>query len=313
MFISHNKKTILTGLFIFVVFFVGFSPRIAEAQYDQVKEAFVLSPTKHEVRLGAGESVIRNIYITNKLGRDADFVINIEDISGSNVDGEIIKYYGQGLGPYSIRNYIIVENDHIRVANGETKVVPMLISLPAKVKPGGLYGGVFVSVAKTSTNKGPNISSRAGSLIFLRVKGNVEEKGEVTDFSLSSGRKVVWTRSPVDFRVSFENKGNIYLNPYGVIEIKNWRGQIVDRLPIEPWFVFSDSIRTRLVNWNHLPLFGYFTASLVLNHGYTTAHATTIDLKFLVIPLPLILGLLVFAGISFVVYKTIRKIKKWQI
>lgn len=309
MFKNLTKIFLIAGMFFAAIFL----PAIAFAQYDNVQNAFVLSPTKHEIRLSAGENVIRNIYITNKLGYDADFAIQIEDVSGSNIEGEIVKYYGKGTGPYSIRNYIMVEDSHIRVLSGETKVVPMMISLPSKIKPGGLYGGVFVSVVKNDGTKGANVSSRVGSLIFLRVKGQVEESGEVKSFSLFSGRKILWTRSPVDFQVAFENKGNIYLNPYGVIEIRSWNGRLVDRLPIEPWFVFSDSVRTRLLNWDKLPLFGYFKATLVLNHGYSIPHTTTLSHKFLVVPLPLILGLIIFVAVLLVIYKTIRKFKKWQL
>jgi len=296
-----------------VALFCGLFPFVANAQYDNIQNAFIVSPIKHEIRLSAGENIIRNIYITNNLGYDADFVITVEDISGSGVNNEVVKYYGKSMGPYSIRNYVMVENDHIKISAGDTKVIPMMISLPTKVKPGGLYGGVFVSTVQKMNNKGTNISSRIGSLIFLRVKGVIEELGEVKQFNLSSGNKIIWTRSPVNFQVAFENKGNIYLNPYGVIEIKNWNGQVVDRLPIDPWFVFPNAVRTRLLVWNNLPLFGFYTATLVLNHGYSVPHATTLDYKFLIIPLPLIVGLLALAAICFIIYKTIRKLKKWHI
>lgn len=314
-FVIQSKKKSLINIWLGIatIFLGSLFPVIVSAQYDHIQNAFVISPAKHEIGLSAGESVIRNIYITNKFNYDTDFIINIEDVSGSNVPGEVIKYYGTGLGPYSIRNYIMVENDHIRVLAGKTKVVPMLISLPTKIKPGGLYGGIFVSQVKKSEMTGTNISSRAGSLIFLRVKGLTEERGEVIRFDLSSGVKILWTRSPVNWQVAFENKGNVYLNPYGLIEIKNWNGRVIDRLPIEPWFVFPDSLRTRLLAWNSLPLFGYFTATLVLNHGYSIPHATTMNYKFLIIPLPLIIGLVTLALLGFIIYQTIRKLKKWQI
>lgn len=308
-----KRGLLIMGLEMSAVLFFSLFPVVASAQYENIQNAFIVSPAKHEINLAAGENVIRNIYITNKFDYDADFVITVEDVAGSKVDNEVIKYYGQSLGPYSIRNYLIVENNHIRVLAGETKVVPIMISLPTKIKPGGLYGGVFVSVVKNLGMGGTNISSRVGSLIFLRVKGLTEEQGEVSRFDLSSGGKILWTRSPIDWRVTFENKGNVYLNPYGMIEIKNWSGQVIDRLPIEPWFVFPDSLRTRLLVWNNLPLFGYFTATLVLNHGYTIPHATTLNYKFLIIPLPLIAGILVLIILSFIIYKLLRKLKKWQI
>lgn len=288
-------------------------PTTVFGQYENIKNAFIISPTKQEIKLSGGESVIRNIYVTNKFNYDADFVVTVEDVSGSNLENEVIKYYGKGLGPYSIRNYIIVENDHIRIPAGQTKVIPVLISLPAKIKPGGLYGGIFVSLAKEKKDNLPNVSSRAGSLIFLKIKGDVEERGLVKNFGLSAGKKIIWNNKPVDFQVSFENTGNIYLNPYGVIEVKNLTGKVIDRLPIDPWFVFPDSVRTRLITSDRLPLFGYFTATLTLNHGYTVSKASVLEYNFLIIPLPIIIGILFVFLIGFIFYKTSPRLKKWQI
>jgi len=312
MFQDIKKQLLVAGLgLVFLV--IGFFPTVGLAQYDYIQNSFIVSPTKHEVRLSAGESIIRNIYITNKFDYDADFMVTVEDVSGSNTDDEVIKYYGQGLGPYSIRNYIMVENDHITIPAGQTKVVPIMISLPPKVKPGGFYGSVFVSTVNKQKVTGTAISSRVGSLIFLRVKGLAEELGEVKRFDLPSKKKIIWSRSPVNFQVVFENKGNVYLNPYGVIEIKDRNREVVDRLPIEPWFVFPDSARTRLFTWDNLPLFGYFTATLVLNHGYSIPMVTTLDYSFFVFPSLLVTGIVAIVILGVVVYKLIRKFKKWHI
>jgi hypothetical protein len=310
---TNGSKIFVKWLNAVVFLFLGLLPLTVGAQYNYIQNAFIVSPGKQEIRLSPGDSIIRNIYITNKFGHDAEFIINVEDVSGSNTGTEAVKTYGKNTGPYSIRNYVMVENDRINILAGETKVIPMMISLPAKIRPGGLYGGVFVSTVRKSGSSGANISSRIGSLIFLRINGATVEKGEVGKFDLSSGVKTLWTRAPVDFRVTFENRGNIYLNPYGLIEIKNWQGQVIDRLPIEPWFVFPDSLRTRLVSWTKLPLFGFFTANLVLNHGYSLPHVTTLNYKFLVIPLPLIASFLALVIIGIIIYKIVRKFKKWQV
>ena len=298
------------GLLVLVGFFL---PLVANAQYEQIHNAFLVSPAKYEFKLSAGENLIRNIYITNRFAYDADFTISVEDISGADVSNEVIKYYGEGIGPYSIRKFIFVENDHIKVAAGETKVVPMMISLPATIKPGGLYGSVFVTLANKNKVNGLNVSSRVGSLVFLRVKGQTKEQGEVKKFQLGSAQRILWSRKPMDFSLSFENRGNIYLNPYGVIEIKDRKGLVIDKLPIDPWFVFPDSLRTRLVTWDRLPLFGYYTATLILNHGYSEPHVTTEERQFLIVPLPLISGIILLIFLIWIFYQIIKRYKKWQI
>lgn len=304
------KKIYYTALSFLILFLFS---DFAYAQYEQINNAFVVYPAKQELRLAPGENIIRNIYITNKLGHDADFVISVEDVSGSKDSNEIIKYYGRGLGPYSIRNYVMVANDRVRVAKGETKVIPVMITLPNKINQRGLYGAVFVTSSAPATTGGNNISTRVGSLIFLKVKGPAEEQGKVARFDIIGGKRMILTNRQVDFQVSFKNTGNIYLNPYGVIEIKNWRGRIVDRLPIEPWYVFPDSSRTRSASWDNVPLFGLYHADLVLNHGYSESYASLSSYSFVVVSLPTLALIFIFLAGVLLIYKWRDKIKKWQI
>jgi len=307
---ANKKKIILISV---IALFWFFRPAFVSAQYDGVNNAFIVSPAKQEITLNPGESVIRNVYITNKLGFDSDFQINVEDISGGADQSEIIKYYGQNLGPYSIRNYVVVNSDRVRVSAGETKVVPVMITLPNSQKPGGLYGGIFVTAVTQTGQAGMNVSTRIGSLIFLRVKGNVLEQSEIKKFGTFSGQSIFGNNSPLDFVVSVANTGNVYLNPYGMIEIKDYRGRVIDRLPIEPWFVFPDSVRSRSLTWKNPPLAGFFTATLYLNHGYTLPHATVLSVHFVIIPVWIIVSILLGLIILFIVYKLRRRIKKWQI
>ena len=64
------------------------------------------------------------------------------------------------------------------------------------------------------------IVTRAGILVFLQVSGEINEKGEVIEFSLSNGKFFTF-KAPEDFIVNFKNQGNTYLKPRGEILIKN--------------------------------------------------------------------------------------------
>ncbi|MCX6713103.1 MAG: hypothetical protein NTY66_02770 [Candidatus Vogelbacteria bacterium] len=266
---------------------------------------FAVSPAKQEIKVAAGDSVIRNIYITNRLGRDAEFSIGIEDVSGGNEVA--IRYYGDGLGPYSIKRFALVGNERIKIADGEVKVVPVMIMVPVKTKPGGYYGAIFVKEIRPATAE-TRVTTRVGSLLFLRVAGEVIEKGELKGFSAGE-QSIFWNSQPIEFQISFANSGNIYLNPYGLIEIADYRGQIVKRLPIDPWFVFPDSVRTRGVTWEKVPRLGYFKVTLYLNHGYSKAMATVTTRRILVVPFKLIVVVLAILALIMVIYRLRKKIR----
>jgi hypothetical protein len=302
---------IIICLAIFVAF--GFVPKPAAAQYDRLNGVFIVSPAKQEINLDPGESIIRNIYITNKLGRDADFAVAVEDVSGGTGENEVVKFYGEGSGPYSIKKLALAGSDRVRISDGDTKAVPVMITVPLRTKPGGYYGGVFFSELNPASAAPARILSRIGSLMFLRIKGNVLEQGELTQFSETSGRQVFWRRTPIEFSVRFSNTGNTHLNPYGLIEIKDFRGRFVRRLPIEPWFVFPDSVRRLAVKWPDPPSFGYFSASLYLNHGYANPQVSVAHFNFLIVPLWAVssLGFMLIFALMFRPAKQL--LKKWQI
>jgi hypothetical protein len=255
-------------------------PAAAFAQYDGISNAFVVSPAKLEVALSPGENGVRNLYITNRLGRDAEFVLTAEDASASSDRDEIVKYYGQSLGPYSLKNYVMLGSERVSVSAGETKVVPVMVSLPLSAKPGGLYGAVMVSTGD-SGQSGPATVSRAAVLLFVRVKGAVLEKSELANFS--AGRRLFLTRAPIEFRVAVENSGNVYLNPYGLLEIKNWRARPLEKIAIAPWFVFPDSVRATSYAWTK-PAYGLYSATLYLNRGHSQTEASEQTIRFVVLP-----------------------------
>ncbi|MEK7478252.1 MAG: hypothetical protein AAB645_02710 [Patescibacteria group bacterium] len=306
---SKKQTLLLSGLWFLAS--VAVFPGGVEAAPLPTPGMFAVSPTRNEIRLNPGESTIKNIYITNKLGRDADFKIEIEDISGTKNLSQVIAYYGTGLGPYSIKNYVIVNDSVVNVPAGGTKAIPIMISLPKNAKPGGFYGGVFFSVVNNAqTSGGAKIINRLGSLLFLRVKGEVMEKGEVKIFNIIGGRHYLFTNNPIDFQVVFANTGNIYLNPYGVVEIKNAKGQVLENYTIDPWFVFPDSERARQIHWTHKFLVGRYTASLLLNVGYTENHTETANWDFWIIPWWIIV--LAAVSVIFIIIVLFKMIAKFR-
>jgi hypothetical protein len=268
---------------------------------------FTLSPAKLELKLGAGESVIRNIYIANKTGQTAKFKIEVEDIAAGKDPSDAVEFYGQNSGPYSLKSYVLISDNEIELQNGESRAIPVMFSLPYDIKPGGLYGAVLFSLINPEkSGASARISTRLGSLIFLRVKGAVSENGSVMDFSLLGGNKV-YNGKPLDFQLVYENVGNVYLNPYGYVEIQNNLTKKIDHLKISPYFIFPNSTRMKEITWSN-PHFGYYTATLHLNKGYGDQIVDR-SYTFWVLPVyPLIIILIMVALVVFS-YKTVKKLK----
>jgi hypothetical protein len=264
-----------------------------------------LSPAKHEIILKPGAETIRKINITNNLGRDATFSINIEDFIGTRDLNNPVILLDDKLGPYSLKNYIFPSATSVRLKSKEQYTLSVKIKVPPEAPPGGLYGAVLVSADNDTESTGTaKISTRLGSLFFVKIDGPIKESGELRKFNSVRGSWFFGVK-PVLAQIVYENTGNIYLNPYAQIEIRNWFGRPIETIKIDPWYVLPGAIRNQTVEWNYSWLsFGSYEFSLYLNKGYQN-QVTMSKFTVWVFPWPIIL-LVILIILSFVKFKKFR-------
>ena len=235
---------------------------------------YVISPGKTELTVNPGDKKIKYLIVTNRFGRDMKFKVEIEDFSGSKNVEENIVLLGQERGPYSLKDYLHPDTKEFVLKHGDRITIPVQIDIPADAQPGGLYGSVIITTdpnfnqdsSSTDVTKGNlNVISRLASLYFIRVSGPVNEDGLLRDFS--TDRKI-YESSPIIFKTLFENKGSIYINPYGKVRVENMSGSLVNELTIAPYFVMPGSVRQKEFNLKRDFMFGRYKATLSLNRGY---------------------------------------------
>lgn len=267
---------------------------------------FVVGPGKYQVELKPGESKIVNVVLSNRLGTEKQFSIQIEDFKGSRDLGRPVILLDNERGPYSLKDYLNVASTTFSLGHQERVTIPVKISIPTDAQPGGLYGSVVISTVTTGDEKLPDngnsigtspIVTRIGSLFFIRIAGEIKEDLKLKDFSLK-GHSSVLASGPVNFEILYENNGSVHENPYGVINVSNIFGSEVKKLEIEPWFILPDSLRVREIVWDAPFLFGRYTANMEIKKGYGGA-IDTATLVFWVIPWKIIV--LAFIGIIAIV------------
>jgi hypothetical protein len=272
---------------------------------------FMLSPAKVEIFLNPGDKTTKQLQITNRLGRDLEISLEVEDFTGSKVPNEALVLLGDKKGPYSLKDYITTEINDFVLSHGQRMILPVEISVPQDAETGGLYGSLLVSgkLAKEDDQQdasGTEIVTRLGTLFFVKVGGNELESGDLKKFGTMLGDKF-FQKGPISFEVLFENSGNVHLLPYGVIEITNMFGKTSSQIVIDPWFVMPDSLRAREIIWDDGSLFGRYTAHLQLNRGY----GNVIDeakVNFWVIPWKMfILAIIILILLVFGAYQLFRK------
>ena len=237
---------------------------------------FVVGPGKYQVELNPGDSKTINIIVTNRLGRDNAFQVQIEDFKGSrDVATPVILLDGE-KGPYSLKDYLKIASSTFSMGNGERVTIPVTVKIPTDAQPGGLYGSIVISTITTGEEQLPKdgksagvspVVTRIGSLLFIRVAGEVKEDLKLKDFSLKDHASVIGS-TPVNFQLVYENNGTVHENPSGFIHITNIFGSDVANLEVEPWFVLPDSLRARELSWNAPFLFGRYVAKAEIKKGY---------------------------------------------
>jgi len=266
---------------------------------------FVVGPGRTEIEISPGETVIKEISVTNRISADRMFMLEVEDITGSKDGSSAVSLTGAERGPYSIRDYISFPKDSLMLDLGERARIPVRITVPPDAEPGGYYGSVLVSTVQVGSDGSASarspIVARVGSLFFLRVKGDVEIAGKTVDLSLINGSW--WYESgPIELGILYENTGSIHVNPYGELSVTNMFGEEVGFVELEPWFVLPTSLRVREVTWDREFLLGRYTATAKINRGYEDI-VDEVKVSFWVLPWKIVLSIFV---VLFIILFSIR-------
>jgi len=281
----NQSRRVINCLFLIAAVSIVL-PRLAAAEHG-----FELRPAKIEMALAAGGATMRELLITNHTAVTARLSVSLED-----------------FGPDSLLPYLTLLRRSALLAPGESVTVPFLISLPENLPAPGFYGAVIVSFAVTDSSglayrqagAGGAVEavSRLGALVFVRVRGApTEENGELVGFGLL-GRRFVRRGEPITLHIDYENRGNIYLNPYGLLTVTGRFNEAEFSQELDPWFVLPASARLREITLTAPLAAGLYRAHLALNRGYDDivdeASVTFIVWSWLTVGLGLLVGLMLF-------------------
>jgi len=271
---------------------VAFAFEIQKLSSVPLANDFTLGPGKVEVLMDAGTTVTKSLMITNRLGKQTRFKVELENFVGSNNGDSASVLIGAEKSPYALRDYLHPEITEFTLEHGERMVLPVNIVIPENMAPGGLYGSVIISTIpdelpnnETGQNAEGQIQviGRVGCLFFIRVKGDVKEEGSLVSFDTVKS-KHFYQKTPIAFSILYSNQGNVHLNPYGTIKIKNILGREIGSVNVDAYFAMPQSKRYREAQWDKGLSIGIYTASLALNRGYSDI-IDNAKVRFFVFPL----------------------------
>ncbi len=266
------------------------------ADEGDVPGDFVVGPGKVEVTIKPGESKVVEITVSNRTGESRRFNLTTEDAMGSTDANTAVVLLGSDRGPYSLKDYIQVEQKSFILKHNERARIPVTVRVPLDAEPGGLYGSILVDTVAIEAEPGNTggtipqsaVIARIGTLFFITIPGDAKKEGAFTNFG-AVPEQTFFQGGPIQFGLLFENTGAIHLNPYGEIRITNMFDEEVGSVELDPWFVMPQSERLREVAWNREFLFGRYVATAELNRGYDNI-VDTASFTFWVLPWKMLLG-----------------------
>lgn len=273
-------------------------------------QAVTVGPAKIEYKADPGETIAGKLFIVNDSGESRAFYAVFEKFT--EVEGQKRFLPSE---PAELAQWFKMEKS-VTLKAGEQKEIPFTIEIPKNAPPGGHFAVIWWSTAPPVGQGQVAIVTRAGILVFLQVSGEVNEKGEVADFSLTKGKFVF--KLPDDFVINFKNQGNTYLKPQGEILIKNIFGSTIATFKVnsKERIIFPDNSQLLDIakKFDKAPFaFGFYKAELALQWG-EKGNSVQRGIWFFVFPWKTVLvAVIILAALLLIATKGIKKYNQWII
>lgn len=274
----RRKVASLGLLFVAVAICLGGVGRVFAATATSTTQgsgnALKVSPVRSDAEVNPGASKVFDVYVQNLSGNVAnlqaivnDFVAN-KDESGTP---SIILNGNQAAPTHSLKQFV-TPIPNFTLQPNEQKDIKVTVTVPKNVAPGGYYGAVRFAPAAASADQSVTLSGSVGSLVLIKVPGNIKESVNIASFDVRKGdsAKTFFT-SGKDLQavVRFQNNGDVQEEPFGKVLVKKG-GQTLATYEINNTSprgnVLPNSIRRFSVNLSNVGSFGKYTIDG--NFGY---------------------------------------------
>lgn len=258
------------------------------------------------------------VKVVNNNSEELTVYVQAIDFQGNGEDGTVTFISSTGAEDetdYLLSKWINLPNESITIAPSKSYEVPFIVDVPETAVPGGHYAAILVGTKPPDdkiSGASIKVSSLLASLIMLNVSGEVNEDGQIREFSTD---KTVYGEGEVDFKVRFENLGNVHVQPQGEIRVFDMWSEEMASIKINHSTEFGNvlpgDIRTWDFNWKEkINLFdmGRYRAELILTYGNQAKETLTQTRYFWIFlfkPLGFIMASVLFVLLIF--YLLIRR------
>lgn len=210
-------------------------------------DALIASPARIEIEADSGEKISSKLSLINDGETARTFYFSAENFEAQEETGNPqFVSADDGLAAW------IEAPSQITLDPKEKKEIPFYVNVPKDAGVGGHFAAIFWGTNPPKTTEGGQVAigGKTGLLVFLKVRGNIVEKGEIIEFgNLFSGK--VQSSLPVDFYYRFKNSGNDRTKPAGKLVIRNMFGKETKSMDVneKQGSVLPESVRKFFISW----------------------------------------------------------------
>lgn len=311
----------LVSVSMFIGVYLGSDAKAAQTATVGAGNALKVSPVRLDLKMDPGTTQTFSVRVQNLTGAPTTLKPFVNDFVASGDESgrpSIILNENQYAPSHSLKRLVSPMRE-TKVGPNETREVKVTIVAPKDAAGGGYYGAVRFAPTTGTGNSNVNLAASVGTLVLLRMSGDVKEELSVASFDVrkkDGGPAAFFTdKNNLNAVVRFKNTGNVQLEPFGSILLKRF-GKVVKSYEVNNGElrgnVLPDSIRRFDIKLDKVSSFGKYT--LEGNFGYgSTGQLLSAQTTFYVIPLPLILvGIGAVLTLLFLIFGLPRMIRAYN-
>lgn len=318
LWFMHMKRGLLLSAVVLAAIIISgnFKQTSAAEANGAQAQGLQISPVLINLNADPGKIYTLKLSVLNTTTGDLVFKSSVNDFKAKDETGTPEILLSNPLPDSASLVSWVQPLGEIPLKSKQTKDLLVRVVVPPNAEAGGHYGVIrFSGTPPGQKQNSVSLAASAGTLLLVRVSGNINESLSFKQFfTASNGKQTGWfEHGPITFVERVTNNGNVHLAPQGTVTVKNMFGKKVADLKVNEknGFILPNSTRRYEQNLDKKGMFGRYTASVNLTYG-THGQILTSSLSFWVIPWKIVLIIIVIiALLVFLITRLVKRYNRW--
>lgn len=289
--VRYVKRGSWAALVVLVA--AAFSAGVAQAQSTGgVANGFRVSPVRSELTIEKGKNSTFTMTVENPtaVATTAKAVVNDFVASDDETGTPRLILDDTAQAPKNSFKSIVSSIPDQDLGPKEKKDIVITISIPEGASSGGYYGAVRFVPSQEAQGGNVGLTASVGTIVLVTVPGSLTEKLDLVQMSAAQGGKTksFLTKGDIQIITRLKNDGDIHVQPFGRVEVKNMFGKTVNSFDLnntDPRAnILPGSTRKFENNVDYKKWFGRYTINANIGYSQGSGNIVSAQSSFWYVP-----------------------------